>query len=441
MWPFIFFGIVGCGLVVLVAAKPRIFWEALIFFAVFSAGFMIRHFNFIDEYFVGCILFGGLLAIFMRAVKLKKKPERNIWEFLHKWLFFLFTIYMATQSLRGMFFLGGIMKIRWFIFFAMLFWVSFLITKKNFLMPRPQKICLVILLGSLGYLIIYLLHGISARIMRGVSWQAVQLTEWSTPAYALFLIVITIPCALFFIRENRRSYRRLGWLCLIISFVAAFFYSSRIAILVILGFCFIFFVKFGIRRVALLLFTLLIIFNFFFPQGKINVFFGELPRLVRGIILWDESAVDIDRKMHLQVSFASISSNWKNFLFGYGFRTHGLFITPHLKNAYIKRGLRDTAAKLKPDQSTEGFTALLVDTGIIGLLLLLANFALVSREILVYKKNRYRFTILASLIFAFLWLPVINLLDIMLFYFLIMPNGLLIQLNRYSIEYDNANKK
>jgi len=55
----------------------------------------------------------------------------------------------------------------------------------------------------------------------------------------------------------------------------------------------------------------------------------------------------------------------------------------------------------------------------------------VAGKIIIRKKNPYRLLLLLSLVFTFLWLPVINMVDIMLFYLLIMPKGLLLQLSQY----------
>ena len=59
----VLFGIIGFIIIGVVALRPKTFWPLLIFVAVGTAGLMIKGYCFVDEYLVGCILLGGLLAI------------------------------------------------------------------------------------------------------------------------------------------------------------------------------------------------------------------------------------------------------------------------------------------------------------------------------------------------------------------------------------------
>ncbi len=117
-------------------------------------------------------------------------------------------------------------------------------------------------------------------------------------------------------------------------------------------------------------------------------------------------------------------------MFGYGIHSHhyvmGRYLQPlyaqYLPNAKVSRITRTT-----------GFPALLIDTGWVGILLLFLNFLFVAHTILAHTRWRfktYRYVFLSSLLIIFLWPLVSNVQDIMLFYFLIMPSGLIIQLTR-----------
>lgn len=105
-----------------------------------------------------------------------------------------------------------------------------------------------------------------------------------------------------------------------------------------------------------------------------------------------------------------------------------------MSELYAEYGLPDIAAKIKVDTVTEAFTALVVDTGLVGLLLLVANFGLVALQVLRNKADRYRYVLLTSVLVLFLWMFVINLLDITLFYLAVMPSGLLLLMARPSEE-------
>jgi len=434
----ILFGAIGIFLLGIVALRPKLFWPALIIAAVGTAGLMMKGYTFIDEYFIGCILLGGFMAMSLGAVTLRGCRE-DTWGYLHRWIFFLMIIYMIAQSFRGLIVLESLKKIRWVVYYGVLGIITFLISNKGFPVPSWRKTSLIVSGSTLAYLILYLSHGFFTETVRGISRFVVQPGEWSTTAYALFPLVIAIPTSIFLIRDRSYKYRWVGWATLIGAILAAFYYFSRVAWLVIFGFLFVSFFKLGFRRVFFFLLCFLLIFSLFFGIGsktqlieKGGGFFGELFRTVQSVRFWEDlTGIDIDRKVHFQVGFISIMEDWKSFLFGHGFRMHGLVISPYLKKLYGEKGFPALAASVREDESTEGFTALLVDTGLVGMLLLGMNFLFVARKIFCSKKSPNRIILLLSLLFTFLWLPVINMLDIMLFYLLIMPSGLLVQLSRY----------
>lgn len=438
MLQFVIYGIIGIILMGVVATKPKYFWPILVIVAVGTVGMMVGgRYTFLDEYLIGCILFGGLLTISMGVLTFRKSRE-NTWDHIHKWIFLLMIIYMIVQSLRGLIVLESLRKIRWIVYYGMLGIIMFMISNKGFPVPSNKKISLIVSSATLGYLIFYIAYGLFSEIVNGISRWELQTVEWGTTAYSLFPLVIAIPAAIFLLKDRNRVYQRVGLATLIIAALAAFYYNSRVSWLAIFGFLFVCLFKLGIRKVILIIFSFLIIFSLYFGISnrvelvkETSSFFGELSRTTRSIYFWDVSAkTDIDRKTHLHVGFISITENWKTLLFGHGFRVHGFVISQHLKRLYTQYNLPQLAAKVKDDEGTEGFTALLVDTGVVGIMLLIINFLFVAHKIFVQKRNPNRNLLLLSLIFAFLWLSVINMVDIMLFYFLIMPNGLVVQLSQ-----------
>lgn len=439
----ILYGIIGTILIGVVALKPRLFWPILIMVTVGTAGVMVGgKYTFLDEYLAGCILFGGFLAISMGATTLRKSQE-DIWNQFHRWIFLLMVVYMIAQSFRGLIVLESLRKIRWVVYYGMWGIIAFIISKKGFPVPNARKLLLIISGSALVYLIIYLAHGVFTEVVRGISRFEVQPGEWSTSAYALFPLVITVPSAIFLIRDRSYKYRQVGWATLIVAILASFYYFSRVGSLVIFGFLFVSLFKMGFRRVIFLLLCFIFIFSLYFgvssrtelAEGASSFFRGELLGSAQSILSRDLAKVDVGRMAHLQSGFVSIMENWKSFLFGYGFRTHGFIIGSHLAEAYEDIGLTELAkrVKVKESVSTEGFSALLIDAGLVGMLFLGANFLFVARDILFKKKHPHRIILLLSLLFAFLWLLVINMVDIMLFYLMIMPNGLLLQLSRYPV--------
>jgi hypothetical protein len=83
---------------------------------------------------------------------------------------------------------------------------------------------------------------------------------------------------------------------------------------------------------------------------------------------------------------------------------------------------------------TTAFAALLTDTGLVGISLLIMNFLLSAREVFLRLKpaglKKYACLFLSVFLIAFFWSFITNIQDVMLFYFLIMPSGLIFQFSK-----------
>ena len=433
--------VIGLSVMGWVARRPKLFWPLLVFVSVGTAGLMVGGYTFIDEYLIGFVLIGGLLAILTGAITIRKSTE-DIWDHLHIWIFLLMVLYMIFQSLRGLVLLESLRKSRWVIYYGMLGVLSFMVSNKGFPVPNARKVSLMVSGSGLVYLLLYLAHGLFTEVVRGISRFEVQPGEWSTTAYALFPLVVVIPSAIFLIRDRSYKYQWVGWGTLILAILATFYYSSRISWLVIIGFLYVCLFKSRWGKAVAVCLAVLIFGLFFWITSRPELIHSHrTPGLLKDLSIAAENIrlrapeeIDPGRYIHMRVAFISITGSLKNLLFGYGFRTHGTIISPRLRTIWEDIGFPELAARVRDDESTEAFTALLVDTGLVGMLLLSMNFFFLARKILLEKENLYRPVLLLSLLFAFLWLPVINIVDIMLFYLLIMPSGLLVQLSGYRAE-------
>jgi len=431
---------VGIFLLVVVALRPKLFWPALIFVTIGTADLMFSKYTIVDEYFTGLILLGGLLAISMRAIHFRKDRE-DIWDSLHKWVFILMVVYLIIQGTRGMLGLESLEKIRWLVYYGMLGVLLFMISKKGFPVPEPRKMWLIISGAALVYLLLYLGQVLFIKVVWGMDILEAHALGWKGSAYALFPLVIGIPAAIFLLDEKKYIRRWLGWATLATAILAVFYVDSRATWVAIIAFLSVSLFKLGLRRFIFFLLCFLLIFSLFLGVGdrakfigRAGDFYREMVEVVENIWVPLEQKHDIDRIIHIQVGFISISESWKNFLFGYGLRTSGFIISPHLKSLFEEHGLFDLAAKVKEDVSTEGFTALLVDTGFVGVFLLGMNFLFTAHKVIIQRENPYRIFLLLSLILTFFWLFLNNLLEIILFYLLIMPSGLLVQLSKHGTE-------
>jgi hypothetical protein len=120
-------------------------------------------------------------------------------------------------------------------------------------------------------------------------------------------------------------------------------------------------------------------------------------------------------------------------LIGHGLRTSGDILGPHLARFFWDAGnIRLARAYMVYDNiATNTITALVTETGCIGLLLLASNFYFVARRIFRERSNPWRGALLASLGLTGFWMTVTNVMDIALCYMLLMPSGLLIYMSKY----------
>ena len=126
-------------------------------------------------------------------------------------------------------------------------------------------------------------------------------------------------------------------------------------------------------------------------------------------------------------SIETINRSALTSLFGFGYRMSGAVIAPQLAEvasvlspAYLERVLR----KDWDNVAVEGMAALILDTGLLGLLLVvLLPLVLVHR--VWHSGAENRLVLIGATLFCFLWLFVIDIRDSVLFFVLLMPNGLI----------------
>ena len=138
---------------------------------------------------------------------------------------------------------------------------------------------------------------------------------------------------------------------------------------------------------------------------------------------------DIDRIIHAEVVLRLLSEGGAHALFGYGYRMSGLVVSPILRELYSVY-IPDRATKIMDDESTEAFTAWVADTGGVGLGLLMALFFLTALRAFSNARGVLGVILASSLAITFMWMLVINLSDILLFFFAVLPSGILVALSR-----------
>lgn len=139
---------------------------------------------------------------------------------------------------------------------------------------------------------------------------------------------------------------------------------------------------------------------------------------------------DIDRIIHAEVVVRLFSQGGAHALFGYGYRMSGRVISPILRDLYSIY-IPEKAYKIVDDESTEAFTAWVADTGVFGLALLMALFVLTAvRAFRISGGGILGLILGCSAVVLFLWTLVINISDVFLLFFSILPSGIIVGLSR-----------
>lgn len=481
-WHNLILVIIGPILAGLIVFKPGWFWSILISTLIISFGVMFQGYALIDEYYAGWMVVGAVIAWSMGRVKWKVKRAYSV----HEILFMLLMIFLIIESIRGLVSLQDWRLLRYIIYFSLIGLISFSVNRLSFPVPTFKQILLVITGSGFAYMVLYLAHGVYFEQTLSIGRLgkfAMQGNYWSGSAYAMFFLSVSTPAAVLLCDDRSRNLRAIGLAFLVTAIIVASYFDSRIGLS-----CLIFFlavaviIQVSLKKIATpVIFLAMIICAYFlwtisidivlariiiFPGtlktslsshgGGINVFNDHLRPsnfvavsscVYEGInsfkdsifFIVDPRGSDVDR---LQQLLASLANLWQHlsegdiirFFFGDGMYQHRQTLIP----ALVKLGAPISASGLvRPT----GIALFLTDMGLIGFILLVGNFIATAYAVHVMARGAsVRETALwhMTLLCTFTWIFISNIFDICLFFFIIMPSGLLIQIVRRAAEKTDA---
>jgi len=406
-------------------------YPMLLVVSIVGSGLMPLGYSLVDEVLAGFVLLGGIGALLRRprsqAAALDDRLDR-----VHLVLFLVMVAYFEFQAVRGLIVLESLRKLRWVAFFALVGLIPIVLRVAAVSRPSSRDIAKMVTASGLAYFSLYMLVGLGAELLDASRW-SLQSTWWVPTAYASLPVLIAMPVVIYGFRQGRGWLRTAGWALLALMIASAFYYDSRIATLSLLGFLAVGYRSFGSRGIAaagvLIALALVFIAPFVDPQTRLADTLQEAGELVKTVVTFVDPPDqyvphrDMERYIHVQVAFASLEKDWRTALVGFGYRVHGRVISPELRAAYERYGALDMAARIREDESTEGFTALVVDTGLIGLGLFVANHLLVAWRVILQRHSPYRLPALLAVGLVFLWQFAISILDATLLFLLLMPWG------------------
>lgn len=423
--------------------------------AVATSGLALDGWTVADEVLVFAVLIGA--SVGRRGSTRRRVPYRPVWG--HTLIFLLLCAYLGLQAVRGMVelvdtgsLLDGLRKARWPLFFLALAWLS----RRSRSAPSadvdwPRAIATI----GMVYMLVYVATGMLAEGVLGIDRYSLQpgMAQYSgenlagvalfgSSAYAMFPALVIVPAGLMLMSQAGVARAWIGGGAVGSVLLAGIYYDSRVSLLFLAVMTLAALpsaVRFNARRlltVATVYGLLLGAFMALQPQRTENMFAGLL---VTGGAAWADddapgSTRDIDRVTHVRAGLEAVDVNWSSFLVGYGYRMSGFVIGPYYYDLITLDRAFSTTADIS-NFATEGFTSLLVDGGWVGIGILILCVSLAALEIVRRVEPGERIILLAALAAAVGWLVVINMLDILLFYLLFMPNGLLVRLGMAAAAY------
>jgi len=429
----------GMTVAVLVARRPRWFWPILIIGSILGTGPRLFGYFFWDELIMGAVilgaLVGGIPGDLFRSVN-----DRMV-------CFLIWIGYIFIESFIGIVVNNDIRIIRWSLYYLMLGILLLLINKeKRFPFPSRRTFVSLVLITTTFYYAGYILHGIVFEYWLGVPKLGRFMDQfmkegflWSGSAIAVFPTLLAMPVAVFAIREDSVGIRVLAVISIMLMMVTAFYYDSRISWVVIFFIFFVSIKKIGLTRVALMISIFGIVYMSYIPQPlqRLGEFFYGTFQSTQA--LWSPGESDVTRKLQFEASIHRLLDNPGTFMVGDGIYSHRYTILPHIQELHKlylpvqkflipghKETRDDTADDIKLFRTT-AFSALLIDTGIIGIMLYTLNFIFMGLKVLRSRTSGTSI-FLAVIFLAYMWHFNNNICDVVLLYLLIMPNGIIEQL-------------
>lgn len=396
--------------------KPQLLSILATMAAILGAGPYILGYGIYDEAILVALLAGTFLALFTGRLHLKKQKLS-----LHSVFFFCLMGWIAFQSIRGVVVQGDIRLLRYFLYFASLFCLGFLIPRIPEADWIKQRQATLILAGCTALFILYYLHGQYYESALGLYGRfALQGHRWSGSAYAFYPIFLGIPCAFLFFERNKI----LSAVFLATIFYVGLYFDSRICIGVFLlyGFVSLTFRNF----LALYIVTLIAVLGLLAiaPEAAHPLeaqIIAKLNSIVEGgQFIFNPRVSDRDRQA---VLIAGLKTSWQSasqLLFGSGYYSSKKEMIPALTEyTHLSLYRGDTA---RPT----GMPAFLVDTGLVGAFFLFGLLGLVLQSVVarldsILNRNLRLFTLIPLVGVG--WLMVSNILDCALLFLLLMPGG------------------
>jgi len=452
-WPALVLLLAGLPIVLVAGTRSRWVWPLLLMVNIIGIGPRIKGYFFLDEVLTGLLVVGCLArraTIDSQGTEPKAEASTPP-EGLHKIAFAAWIGYVVLQSVRGILVTGDVRLLRWVVMYCMLgIMSSLMVGRKRIAFPSLRDCSLVILGTTIVFYIVYLAQGmywesvLPARDIFGAlgRFQS-QHFFWAGSAFSVFPTLIAIPAGLFVLNDKSRRVKTVAWAAILLMMVVALYYDSRTSWLVMGGYLAVAIRKLRLGYVIALLSLFVVLFMAFNPGGT-----GKVVDFVVGLLgefeaLWktSDNLADVSRNLQMRAALNAALDSFSGWMFGSGYYSHRYILGPYIVDLY-ERFLPTLAFKVIEGSRNDPFAftvfrttalaALLVDTGVVGVALFGMNFVLTA-SCVMWTRSRERLILVMTVVMAFMWLLVSNILDIILLHLIIMPGGLVYRLAQASV--------
>lgn len=436
-WEILLLLAIGGTIASQVAKKPRLFWPLLIIVNLVGLGPSLMKYFFWDKALTAFILLGALSRRKdPRQARIGVKPSD------HSMLFNLWIGYMIAESIIGVIANSDIRIVFWILFYAMLGLLAYILYHRGgeFPFPSLRQFTIIVLSTVLGYNIALLAYGVIVEQFLGLEFGRVAAQFvyrdsfiWVGPSLSSYPTLVGMPTATLAMNDKSSRVRLLALAAVSAMFGAALYYDSRSAYVVIA--CATLVSLTQMRLASIFGFAVVFTVIFYYAPGDQTVDeFLSTEVFDTATVLWSPSERDLPRVAHTVAGLIRVTDNLRTFFVGDGFYSHKTTIIPAMAMANDDSPLEVVTIKsqeLRDDQysRTNAFSALLIDTGVIGMLMLVALFLRCALRAIAWK-GPHRAILLLMLILAFAWQFSVNTTGLCLFYLLFMPLGLVEQLSR-----------
>jgi len=204
IWAIAPFVLTGVFLFYCVVRQPATFWPLLVGTAVLTGGMNLLRFPIFDEWLAASLAAGAVVAAANGAVSKRESRANQAWATL----FLCLGAYLVCESIVGILAYQNLKAVRYTLTFIIVMVIGRLLARFEFPVPNARAIALLVAGCGLAYYALDLIHGLLFQefVWLEIFWGI----GWSGAGNRLVVGVVTLPAALILVSRERGLAQVLG---------------------------------------------------------------------------------------------------------------------------------------------------------------------------------------------------------------------------------------